>query len=161
MSTPTTNYELLGSQLAALLDDEKDALALSANFVALLYNSLDDINWLGIYVARGEELVLGPFQGKPACVHIPFGQGVCGTAAASGQSQLVPDVHEFAGHIACDPASRSEVVIPLYRDGRLLGVLDVDSPTPARFDQGDLKGLEKACEIFVAALCASTGKSFI
>ena len=161
MTTPSTDYELLAQQLSALLAEESDALAITANFVALLYESMADINWLGIYVARGDELVLGPFQGRPACVHIPFGQGVCGTAAASGEIQLVADVHEFPGHIACDPVSRSEIVIPLRHGERLLGVLDVDSPKLARFDQRDQEGLVRACEIYLAALPASVAKSFI
>ena len=161
MTTPATDYALLAKQLDALLAGENDALAITANFVALLYESLADINWLGIYVARGYELVLGPFQGKPACVHIPFGQGVCGTAAASGEIQLVQDVHDFPGHIACDPASRSEIVIPLRRAERLLGVLDVDSPTLARFDQRDQEGLLRACEVYLAALPASVVDRFI
>ena len=161
MTTPATDYALLAKQLDALLAGENDALAITANFVALLYESLADINWLGIYVARGDELVLGPFQGKPACVHIPFGQGVCGTAAASGEIQLVQDVHDFPGHIACDPASRSEIVIPLRRAERLLGVLDVDSPTLARFDRRDQEGLLRACEVYLAALPASVVDRFI
>jgi GAF domain-containing protein len=161
MTTPLTDYELIAKQLAALLADESDALAITANFVALLYGSMAGINWLGVYVARGDDLVLGPFQGKPACVHIPFGQGVCGTAAASGEIQRVDDVHEFAGHIACDPASRSEIVIPLRRGERLLGVLDVDSPTLARFDERDQEGLVQACEIYLAALPESVAERFI
>lgn len=161
MTTPPTDYELLAQQLTALLAEESDALAITANFVALLFESMADINWLGIYVARGDELVLGPFQGRPACVHIPFGQGVCGTAAASGEIQLVQDVHEFAGHIACDPASRSEIVLPLRRDGRLLGVLDVDSPKPARFDNRDRDGLIQACQVYLAALPAGAADRFI
>lgn len=152
MTTTATDYELLGNQLRALLANEDDALAITANFVALLYDAMDDINWLGVYVARGNELLLGPFQGKPACVHIPFGQGVCGTAAASGEIQLVRDVHEFPGHIACDPVSRSEIVIPLRQGEKLLGVLDVDSPSLARFDERDQTGLLQACEIYIAAL---------
>lgn len=161
MSTASTDYGLIASQIRALLDGERDSLAMTANFVAVLYNALVNINWLGVYVLRGDELVLGPFQGQPACVHIPVGQGVCGTAAASGQVQRVRDVHEFPGHIACDPASRSEIVIPLYRGKRLLGVLDVDSPSLARFDQRDEEGLVEACEIFVAALPDNVDERFI
>ena len=116
------DYKLLDSQLRALLADETDALASASNFVALLYNAMDDINWLGIYVSRGNELVLGPFQGKPACVHIDIGAGVCGTAAATLQTQRVADVHQFEGHIACDADSRSEVVVPLISNGQLIGV---------------------------------------
>ena len=122
------NYKLLNSQLHALLDGERDALAATANFVALLYNALEEINWLGVYVLRDDELVLGPFQGKTACVRIALGHGVCGTAAATGATQRVPDVHEFPGHIACDVASRSEIVVPLVVDDELVGVLDILSP---------------------------------
>jgi L-methionine (R)-S-oxide reductase len=142
------DYELLDSQLRALLADETDALACASNFVALLYNAMDDINWLGIYVSRGNELVLGPFQGKPACVHIDIGAGVCGTAAATLQTQRVADVHQFEGHIACDVDSRSEVVVPLISNGQLIGVLDIDSPTPNRFTETDQAGMEKLCASF-------------
>jgi L-methionine (R)-S-oxide reductase len=142
------DYELLDSQLRALLADETDALACASNFVALLYNAMDDINWLGIYVSRGNKLVLGPFQGKPACVHIDIGAGVCGTAAATLQTQRVADVHQFEGHIACDVDSRSEVVVPLISNGQLIGVLDIDSPTPNRFTETDQAGMEKLCASF-------------
>lgn len=156
-----TNYKLLDSQLRALLDHEKDALAISANFVGLLFNNLDNINWLGIYVARGDELVLGPFQGQPACVRIPFGNGVCGTAASSRETQLVDDVHAFPGHIACDPVSRSEVVVPLIQNGQLIGVLDVDSPTVGRFTTDDKSGLELLSRTFLDALPVATTNRFI
>ncbi len=146
MSDP--DYTLLDSQLRALLVDEEDALASASNFVALLYNAMKDVNWLGIYVLRNDELVLGPFQGKPACVHIPVGVGVCGTAAATLQTQRVADVHVFSGHIACDPDSRSEVVVPLISNGQLIGVLDIDSPTPDRFTAEDQEGVEKICASF-------------
>lgn len=146
MSNP--DYALLDSQLRALLADETDALASTSNFVALLYNALDDINWLGVYVLRGNELILGPFQGKPACVHIELGSGVCGTAAATMQTQRVADVHSYAGHITCDPESRAEVVVPLSVNGQLLGVLDIDSPTPDRFSASDQAGIEKLCASF-------------
>jgi len=142
------DYKLLDSQLRALLADETDALASASNFVALLYNAMDDINWLGIYVLRGDELVLGPFQGKPACVHIAVGSGVCGTAAATLETQRVADVHQFEGHIACDVDSRSEVVVPLVSNGELIGVLDIDSPTPDRFTETDQLGIEKLCASF-------------
>ena len=142
------DYKLLDSQLRALLADETNALACASNFVALLYNAMDDINWLGIYVSRGDELVLGPFQGKPACVHIDIGSGVCGTAAATLQTQRVADVHQFEGHIACDADSRSELVVPLISNGHLIGVLDIDSPTPDRFTQTDQLGVEKLCATF-------------
>ena len=140
-----TDYTLLDSQAQALLRDEPDALANAANFVALLYNALDDVNWLGIYVLRDDELVLGPFQGQPACVHIPVGNGVCGTAAATLETQRVADVHAFPGHIACDAASRSEIVVPLLVDGSLVGVLDIDSPSLDRFSADDQAGIERLC----------------
>lgn len=143
-----TDYELLDSQLRALLQDEPDALASASNFVALLFTNLRDVNWLGIYVLRGDELVLGPFQGKPACVHIPLGDGVCGTAAATRATQRVADVHAFPGHIVCDADSRSELVVPLQAGGKLLGVLDIDSPSPARFSAADQVGIEKLCTSF-------------
>ena len=144
------DYTLLDSQLRALLVDETDALASASNFVALLYNAMDDINWLGIYVLRGDELVLGPFQGKPACVHLSVGSGVCGTAAETLQTQRVADVHQFEGHIACDADSRSEVVVPLISNGELIGVLDIDSPTPDRFTEADQDGVEILCKSFCA-----------
>ncbi len=145
-----TDYDLLDSQLHALLDEEPDALAAAANFVGLLYNAMPDINWLGIYVLRGDELVLGPFQGKPACVHIQLDEGVCGAAASSLQTQRVADVQAFPGHIVCDPDSRSELVVPLIAHERLIGVLDIDSPTTRRFSEADQSGVEKLCESFCA-----------
>ena len=159
----TTDYGLLARQLDALLDGETDSLALSANFVALLNAEIPDINWLGIYVRRGDELVLGPFQGLPACVHIPIGQGVCGTAAATGRTQRVADVHAFEGHIACDPASNSELVVPLVADGNVFAVLDIDSPDKARFGPADQAGTERLCGIFVDKLAAAgkAGPGFI
>lgn len=150
------DYALLTSQLEALLEGEADVLANTSNFVGLLYNELDDINWLGIYVSRDDGLVLGPFHGKPACVRIPMGKGVCGTAAATQQTQRVPDVHEFAGHIACDEASQSEIVVPLKVDGQLVGVLDIDSPSLDRFSESDQLGLEKVCAAFCAQLSGLT-----
>ncbi len=149
----SVDYGLLCAQLDALLRDESDALAISANFVALVYNALPDISWLGIYVLRGEELVLGPFQGNPACVRIPFGQGVCGTAARDMTTLRVSDVHEFDGHIVCDPVSRSELVVPLIAEGRLLGVLDIDSPQKGRFSDQDQQGVESLCELLVRRTC--------
>src|SRR5580765_4414767 len=127
-------YHDLAASLAALLEGETDALANLANASALLAEALDRINWCGFYLLRGEELVLGPFQGKPACVRIPLGKGVCGTAAARRETLVVPDVFAFPGHIACDDASRSEIVVPIVTDGRLRGVLDVDAPETNRFD---------------------------
>ena len=147
-----TDYNLIDSQLRALLDGEGDALAAVCNFVALLYNALDDINWLGIYVLRDEELVLGPFQGKPACVHIPLGSGVCGTAASTLQSQRVADVHAFPGHIVCDADSRSELVVPLLVNDQLVGVLDIDSPSLSRFSEADQAGTETICRTFCGQL---------
>jgi GAF domain-containing protein len=136
------DYALIQQQLIALLLGERDFIANSANTVALLFHSLTELNWAGIYLLRGSELVLGPFQGKPACVRIAMGRGVCGSAAAERRTQVVPDVHAFAGHIACDSASNSEIVVPLLRGSALLGVLDLDSPRLARFDQADARGLE-------------------
>ena len=136
-------YRLLNAQLAALMEGERDALPNMANASALIYWALEDVNWAGFYLYRQGMLVLGPFQGKPACIRIPLGRGVCGTAAQSRRAQLVANVHDFAGHIACDAESQSEIVIPLVRDGRLLGVLDLDSPLLSRFDEGDLAGLEQ------------------
>ena len=125
-----------------------DALAATANFVGLLYNTLEEINWLGVYVLREDELVLGPFQGKPACVHIALDEGVCGAAASTRETQRVADVHAFPGHIVCDPDSRSELVVPLIVDEKLIGVLDIDSPMPGRFSEEDQVGVEKLCATF-------------
>ena len=146
------DYDLLRSQLSALLAGESDALANAANFVALASNALDDVNWLGIYVLRGNELVLGPFQGLPACVRIPVGNGVCGTAAATMATQRVADVHEFPGHIACDAASRSELVVPLLIGARLVGVFDIDSPSLDRFSAADQAGIELLCATYCESL---------
>ena len=135
-------YADLLAQARGLMAGERDPIANAANLSALLYHALTDVNWLGFYFLRGDVLVVGPFQGQPACVRIPVGSGVCGTAVAQNATQLVHDVHEFDGHIACDPLSRAEIVVPLRCDGRVFGVLDVDSPTPARFDAADRAGLE-------------------
>jgi L-methionine (R)-S-oxide reductase len=143
-----TDYKLLDSQLRVLLADETDALASASNFVALLYNAMDKVNWLGIYVLRGTELVLGPFQGKPACVRLQLDSGVCGRAASTLETQRVADVHQFEGHIACDADSRSEIVVPLVINDELMGVLDIDSPTPDRFSALDQDGVEKLCASF-------------
>jgi len=142
-------YELLVQQTAALLQGERDPIANLAQFSALLFQSLPDLNWAGFYLAQGDGLVLGPFQGKVACVRIPFGRGVCGTAAASREVQIVPDVHAFPGHIACDSASNSEVVLPVMHGERLLGVLDLDSPRLARFDADDAAGLARMLALLV------------
>ena len=144
-------YRDLASQLTALIGDERDAIANAANTAALLFDLLPDLNWAGFYLFKGGELVLGPFQGKPACIRIPLGRGVCGTAAATQASQVVADVHAFPGHIACDTASRSELVVPLLRGEALLGVLDLDSPVPGRFDDADRAGVEAVAAIWVAA----------
>lgn len=147
-----TDYDLLLEQLKALTERERDAIANLANASAALYMSLDDVNWAGFYLARDGQLVLGPFQGRPACVRIDFGKGVCGTAAATGTAQLVEDVHEFAGHIACDAASNSEIVLPIHQAGRLVALLDIDSPSIGRFTQADREGLER-CAALLAESC--------
>jgi L-methionine (R)-S-oxide reductase len=145
----TEQYRELDAQLAALLEGERDGLANCANLAALLYEALPDLNWAGFYFMRGGELVLGPFQGKVACVRIALERGVCGTAARERRVVLVPDVHAFPGHIACDSASRSELVLPLLQGGKLLGVLDLDSPIAARFDQDDADGLARCVELLL------------
>ncbi|CAB3637733.1 MAG: GAF domain-containing protein [Achromobacter sp.] len=145
-------YAELAKQARALLDGEHDRIANAANLSALAYQALPDLNWVGFYLFDGTELVLGPFQGKPACVRIPLNRGVCGAAASQRQTQLVPDVHAFPGHIACDAASRSEIVVPLVHRGELIGVWDVDSPVPDRFDEDDRQGMEALCAIFLASL---------
>ncbi|MEB0041562.1 MULTISPECIES: GAF domain-containing protein [unclassified Pseudomonas] len=142
-------YRLLTAQLESLLAHERDFIANAAQFSAFLFSQLEDLNWAGFYLARGEELVLGPFQGQIACVRIPFGRGVCGTAAASRTTQRVRDVHEFDGHIACDSASASELVVPLIKDGKLMGVLDLDSPSVGRFCEDDQAGVEQLVAIFL------------
>lgn len=161
MTVPQVDYSVVEQQLIALCSGESDALANSANFVALLYDALPNINWLGIYVARDQELVLGPFQGKPACVRIPIGQGVCGTAAQERRSMRVEDVHTFVGHIVCDPASRSELVVPLIADSVLVGVLDIDSPLLDRFSEGDQHGVERLCATFVGQLSGRPANGFL
>ncbi|BEG76791.1 GAF domain-containing protein [Achromobacter xylosoxidans] len=145
-------YAELAKQARALLDGEHDRIANAANLSALAYQALPDLNWVGFYLFDGTELVLGPFQGKPACVRIPLNRGVCGAAASQRQTQLVPDVHAFPGHIACDAASRSEIVVPLVHQGELIGVWDVDSPVPDRFDEDDRQGMEALCAVFLASL---------
>ena len=147
-----TLYADLVSAADALTRDEPDAMANMANISALLWQFLPDLNWAGFYRMVDDELVLGPFQGKPACIRIPVGRGVCGAAAATGETQLVEDVHAFPGHIACDAASASEIVVPVVADGRLIGVLDLDSPRPARFDSVDAKGLEALVAIVAARI---------
>ena len=146
------DYARLAAELRALLEGERDRIANAANTAALLFEALPEVNWAGFYFLKGGELVVGPFQGKPACVRIALGQGVCGTAAAQRRTLLVPDVQEFPGHIACDAASRSEIVVPLVAGGALLGVLDIDSPRAARFDEADARGLESLAELFVRSI---------
>ena len=147
-------YRELAAQLSALLAGERDAVACAANTASLLYWSLPEVNWAGFYFVEpgSGDLVVGPFQGKPACVRIPLGKGVCGTAAANRRTLVVADVHEFPGHIACDAASNSEVVVPILAGERLLGVLDIDSPQRARFDAADGRGLEQLVAIYLAAI---------
>ncbi|HUS25043.1 MAG TPA: GAF domain-containing protein [Candidatus Binatia bacterium] len=144
-------YRELLAQAQALMHGERDAVANAANLAALLWHSLPDLNWAGFYFLKGGELVLGPFQGKPACVRIALGRGVCGTAAQQRRTQVVPDVHAFAGHIACDSASNAEIVVPLLSGTRVLGVLDLDSPVHGRFDAADAAGLEAIAGAWVAA----------
>jgi L-methionine (R)-S-oxide reductase len=145
-------YANLVAQLSSLLAGEHNVIANAANCAALLYQSLPDVNWAGFYFFKEGELVLGPFQGSPACVRIALGKGVCGTAAELKQTLVVENVHEFPGHIACDSASNSEIVVPLIEGGRLIGVLDVDSPSLARFDDEDAQGLNEVAEIFLQAM---------
>jgi GAF domain-containing protein len=157
MKKPTASskqelYADLLSQAKGLLHDEHDQVANAANFAALLYHSLPDVNWVGFYFMKGGELLVGPFQGKPACVHIALGKGVCGTAAQTRKTQLVPDVDAFPGHIFCDGDSRSELVVPLVHKGEMLGVLDLDSPKLARFDTEDQQGLEALADVFLESL---------
>ncbi|ALU44961.1 GAF domain-containing protein [Pseudoalteromonas rubra] len=146
-------YDTLSLQAQALIGDEHNYIANMANLSALLFTSMEDINWAGFYLLDGtDELVLGPFQGNPACIRIPLGKGVCGTAAAELTTQLVEDVHSFDGHIACDAASNSEIVIPVIRNGELFAVLDIDSPSLARFDDEDKMGLEALVKCFEGTL---------
>ncbi len=145
-------YRELEGALAALLAGERDLIANAANTAALIYEALPDLNWAGFYFLKNGELVLGPFQGKPACVRIALGRGVCGTSAARRETVLVPDVHAFPGHIACDSASNSELVVPLLRNDELLGVLDLDSPKLARFAHDDATGVEALARVFLRSL---------
>lgn len=145
-------YETLWVQTRALLEDESDAVANAANLSSLLFHGLPDVNWAGFYFLRDDTLVVGPFQGQPACVRIPMGRGVCGTAAAERQTQVVADVNAFPGHIFCDTAARSEIVVPLVRKDEVLGVLDLDAPAESRFDDDDRIGLERIAALWVAAV---------
>jgi GAF domain-containing protein len=147
-----TLYRDLSQALEALVADEPDAIANMANAAALIWESLPDVNWVGFYRNVADELVVGPFQGRPACIRIPFGQGVCGVAAQTRQVQRVEDVHAFPGHIACDAASNSEIVVPIVRDGALIAVLDIDSPNKARFTEEDEAGCVKLAEVLAKVL---------
>jgi len=149
--SPADLYTELLEQSRALLEGERDSTANAANLAALVFHTLPDLNWAGFYWLRGRELVLGPFQGKPACVRIAVGKGVCGTAVAERRTIVVPDVNAFPGHIACDSASRSELVVPVEHGGRVVGVLDLDSPSPGRFTAEDARGLEAVVRAFAAA----------
>ena len=150
--TKANNYLLLKKQLIALIEDEPNQIANLSNASALLNQFLDGVNWVGFYITEGEELILGPFQGLPACVRIPFGKGVCGTAATERKTLRIADVHQFPGHIACDAASQSEIVIPLIKDGVVIAVLDIDSPVINRFDEEDQQGLEEFAHTLVQYL---------
>lgn len=151
-ATEMSDYTELNERLQSLIAGVPHPIANLANAAALLWESLPDLNWAGFYLREGEILVLGPFQGKPACIEIPWGRGVCGTAAAENRTQLVPDVHAFPGHIACDSASNAEIVVPLRKDGVVCGVLDLDSPTPGRFTEADRAGLEAYAKILESGI---------
>ena len=142
-----TNYNLLGKQLASLIEDETNLIAILSNTSALLNDNLDQINWVGFYLIENNELILGPFQGHPACMHISIGKGVCGTAVANNQTQLVDDVNTFPGHIACDANSKSEIVVPIHVNNEIIGVLDIDAPITQRFSKDDQQGLEEIVSI--------------
>ena len=148
MNTKPALYRDLHLQAKGLFEGIRDPIANAANLSAVLWHGLPDLNWAGFYILRAEVLMLGPFQGKPACVRIPVGQGVCGTAAATRKTIIVPDVHAFAGHIACDSASNAEIVVPIVAEGRLTAVLDLDSPSVGRFDDEDRDGLEALAHLF-------------
>lgn len=141
-----TNYDTIIKQIISLAEESSEFIPLAANVSSLLFHAMEDVNWAGFYIVEGDALLLGPFQGKAACVRIAEGRGVCGTAWAKDKTMVVPDVHAFPGHIACDSESRSEIVIPVHRDGKVTAVLDVDSRVPARFTEDDVKGLEKLVE---------------
>jgi GAF domain-containing protein len=155
MSNKQKQYELINAQVQALISGESDMIANMANIAAVLFNNLEQVNWAGFYLYKQEQLVLGPFQGQPACIRIPMGKGVCGTAASRRETMVVMDVHEFTGHIACDAASNSEVVVPIVVNDQLIGVLDIDSPITARFDDEDRVGLETLVSTFEASLTAA------
>lgn len=152
-----TDYKLLAKQIKALADDEPNFIPVFSNASALLYDNMEDLNWAGFYIMNKGSLMLGPFQGKVACIRIEVGKGVCGTAVEKDETQLVKDVHQFPGHIACDSASNSEIVVPIHRDGQVVAVLDIDSPSLSRFDEADKEGLEE----FVKSLEEATDLSSI
>jgi len=143
---PEKNYQLMAYMAKRVLEDDKDVIASLANVSAVINGYMDKINWVGFYIMRDGELVLGPFQGLPACIRIQVGKGVCGTAVKEGKTQIIPDVHKFPGHIACDSASNSEIVIPIYKNGEVFGVLDVDSPEFDRFGELESKYLQEICD---------------
>src|SRR5438309_2651509 len=145
-------YNQLAAQLSSLLAGERDLIANAANFSSVIFHSLPDLNWAGFYFLKDDELVLGPFQGQPACVRIAMGKGVCGTAVAKRETVIVPNVHEFPGHIACDTASTSEIVVPIMKGEKLIGVIDLDSPSQSRFDEEDAAGLETLAGILLASI---------
>ena len=153
MSKKLEQYKKMNTQLEALIGDVPHLIANMANASALLYQTLEDINWAGFYLMKQGRLVLGPFQGKTACIEIAVGKGVCGTAVERDEVMLVKNVHEFEGHIACDSASNSEIVLPIYKNGEIFGVLDIDSPSLARFDEEDSRGLCEFVQIFEKFLC--------
>ena len=142
-----TNYDLLQKHLISLIEDESNLIAILSNTSALINDHLDQVNWVGFYLIENNELILGPFQGHPACVHIQIGKGVCGTAVSNNETQVVKDVHQFPGHIACDANSNSEIVIPIHKDNKIIGVLDIDAPIKSRFNDEDRKELEKVVSI--------------
>ena len=147
------HYSQLAQQVEAIVAGEQDLIANMANISAILYWALDNINWVGFYLVKEGQLVLGPFHGQPACIRIPIGKGVCGTAVSENMIQLIDDVHQFSGHIACDAASNSEIVLPIRQNNQIIAVLDIDSPNIARFDLDDKSGLSQIIEIFQATLC--------
>ncbi|ATH59840.1 Free methionine-(R)-sulfoxide reductase [Staphylococcus nepalensis] len=147
LEVKVTNYDLLQKQVSSLIEDDSNTIAILSNVSALLNDSLDQINWVGFYLMEENELILGPFQGHPACVHIPVGKGVCGTAVAENETQLVEDVNAFPGHIACDANSKSEIVVPIHKNNKVIGVLDIDAPITNRFGNDDQIGLEKVVAI--------------
>jgi L-methionine (R)-S-oxide reductase len=148
-------YAQLAQQVKAIVAEEQDIIANMANISAILYWALDNVNWVGFYIIKNEQLVLGPFHGQPACIRIPIGKGVCGTAVSQNTIQLIDDVHQFAGHIACDAASNSEIVLPIYQNNQIIAVLDIDSPDIARFDIVDKSGLSQIVDLLQATFCST------